>query len=105
MINNAITPLEETDAINSLATTVSQKQDTLVSGSNIKTVNGVSLLGSGDVTITSAVAWGFITGDISNQTDLHNEIESIMNRFQVVNELPANPDPDTFYFIPVQGGD
>lgn len=32
-------------------TEVGKKQDTLVSGTNIKTVNGASLLGSGDVTI------------------------------------------------------
>lgn len=42
--------------ISSLATTtqVSAKQDTLVSGTNIKTVNGNSLLGSGDLTIAGS---------------------------------------------------
>lgn len=34
----------------SLASALSGKQDTLVSGTNIKTVNGASILGSGDVT-------------------------------------------------------
>ena len=32
---------------------VSGKQDTLVSGTNIKTINGTSILGSGDITISS----------------------------------------------------
>lgn len=46
------------------------KQDTLVSGTNIKTVNGGSLLGSGDVSITASATWGGITGTISTQDDL-----------------------------------
>lgn len=42
-----------TGAITGLATTsqVGAKQDTLVSGTNIKTINGNSILGSGDLTI------------------------------------------------------
>lgn len=34
---------------------VSQKQDSLVSGTSIKTINGVSLLGSGDIEVQDAV--------------------------------------------------
>lgn len=43
-----------TEFINSLRTVPdldSSKQDTLESGVNIKTVNGVSIIGSGDITI------------------------------------------------------
>lgn len=43
--------------------TTSSKQDTLVSGTNIKTINGNSLLGSGDLTITggsSSVSVGLV---------------------------------------------
>lgn len=36
-------------------TAVSTKQDTLVSGTDIKTVNGESILGSGDITIASSI--------------------------------------------------
>lgn len=36
------------------ASTVSGKQDTLVSGTNIKTINGQSILGSGDITISGS---------------------------------------------------
>ena len=46
------------------------KQAQLVSGTNIKTVNGNSLLGSGDITISGGVAWGNITGTLTDQTDL-----------------------------------
>jgi hypothetical protein len=43
-----------TDAISDIAE-IDNKQDLLVSGTNIKTVNGTSLLGSGDISISSGV--------------------------------------------------
>ena len=45
--------LKEHQDISNLATKseLATKQDTLVSGTNIKTINGTSLLGSGDITI------------------------------------------------------
>lgn len=47
------------------------KQDTLVSGTNIKTINGTSVLGSGDLTVSaSGATWGSITGTLSAQSDL-----------------------------------
>lgn len=55
-------------------TTVNGKQATLVSATNIKTVNGNNLLGSGDVSISSAVAWGGVTGTLGDQTDLINAL-------------------------------
>lgn len=48
------------DSGNSISTMWNTKQETLVSGSNIKTVNGTSLLGSGDLAVVSVDA-----GDIS----------------------------------------
>jgi hypothetical protein len=56
-------------------TALNAKQDTLVSGTNIKTVNSQSLLGSGDISISSSVAWGGITGTLSSQTDLQSELD------------------------------
>ena len=53
-----------------------QYQAPLVSGTNIKTVNGNSLLGSGNVSITASVAWGGITGDIASQGDLYSAIDA-----------------------------
>lgn len=41
---------------------LANKQDTLVSGTNIKTINGSSVLGSGDLTIGAAVT---LTGDVT----------------------------------------
>lgn len=57
--------------ITDLITTVNGKQDTLVSATNIKTVNGSSLLGSGDLSISGSGAdWGDIGGTLADQVDL-----------------------------------
>jgi hypothetical protein len=51
------------------------KQDTLVSGDNIKTINGASVLGSGDLTVSgSGASWGNITGTLSSQSDLQTAL-------------------------------
>jgi hypothetical protein len=42
------------DNVNETKAAVNSKQDTLVSGTNIKTINSVSVLGSGDITISGA---------------------------------------------------
>ena len=47
-----------------LASALSAKQDTLVSGTNIKTLNGSNILGSGDLVVSSSIADGD-KGDIT----------------------------------------
>jgi hypothetical protein len=56
-------------------TALDAKQATLVSGTNIKTINSTSILGSGNISISSAVAWGGITGTLSDQTDLQTALD------------------------------
>ena len=63
--------------VTGLSTALSAKQDTLVSGTSIKTVNGNSLLGSGDLVISGgggSTVWGGITGTLSSQTDLNTAL-------------------------------
>ena len=55
------------------------KQDTLVSGVTIKTINGNSVLGSGNLTVGGSVAWGSITGTLSDQTDLQTALNAKQN--------------------------
>jgi len=87
---------------------LSGKQNTLVSGTNIKslTVDGVekSLLGSGTIEVGSSSgggAWGEITGDIQDQTDLQAEFQDIRevaegkNRSIVVSYTQTAPTNDT----------
>lgn len=94
-ITGAVSPIEEAEKINELVdgvnaaavasdveTSLSAKQDTLVSGTNIKTVNNNSLLGNGDLTI--ATAWGDIGGTLSNQTDLATGLADAANNVYTV---------------------
>jgi len=54
---------------------IDSKQDDLISGTNIKTINGASVLGSGDLVVSgSGAAWGGITGTLSSQTDLQTAL-------------------------------
>lgn len=55
-------------AITGLQTALNNKQDTLVSATNIKTINGTSLLGSGDLVISS----GGTPGGVSGQVQFNN---------------------------------
>jgi hypothetical protein len=63
-----------------LQTTLNGKQDTLVSATNIKTINGSSVLGSGDLVVSgSGASWGSITGTLSSQTDLQTALDGKVN--------------------------
>jgi hypothetical protein len=64
-------------SVTNLTTDLSGKQATLVSGTNIKTVNGTTLLGSGDLVISagSVSDWGDIGGTLSDQTDLQAALD------------------------------
>lgn len=73
---SSISPTILLDSTGALRTTVNTKQETLVSATNIKTVNGSSLLGSGDIAISGTAAWGSVTGTLSNQTDLQNALNA-----------------------------
>jgi hypothetical protein len=50
-------------------------QETLISGTNIKTINSESILGSGDISISGGEAsWGDINGTLSDQADLQTAL-------------------------------
>lgn len=52
------------------------KQDSLISGTNIKTINGESILGGGNIEITSE-------GPSYDDTELRNEVEKMVNKDNV----------------------
>lgn len=60
---------------------LSTKQDTLISGENIKTINGNSLLGSGDITITGS-------GDV--------DLSNYYNKVEVDGKLDTKLDTSTY---------
>lgn len=49
---------------------ISGKQDKLVSGTNIKTINGTSILGSGDITISGGATEEYVDNAIANAITL-----------------------------------
>lgn len=86
--------------IQSISGDVDNKQDVLVSGTNIKTINNESLLGSGNITITSqtitidselssastnAVANSAITAALSGKCDVDGNLSPIASRSRETN--------------------
>lgn len=71
-------PSGSTPAVETVETfiTTGGGQATLVSGTNIKTINGASVLGSGNLTVSGSAAWGGITGTLSDQTDLQTALNA-----------------------------
>lgn len=70
-------PFTVEDDVEWLLIIVPEKQDELVSGENIKTINGESILGSGNIVISGGGGtWGSITGTLSAQLDLQFALDS-----------------------------
>lgn len=76
-----------------IQTQLSNKQETLVSGTNIKTVNGSTVLGSGDLTIDTGA-----NADLSNLSSTGEA--KIKSNIQLVDALPAQPETGVLYCIP-----
>lgn len=70
-------------------------QPTLVSGTNIKSINGNTLLGSGDLTISSSATWGSITGTLSSQTDLNTALNARVNKTTTISINGISKDLST----------
>ena len=67
--DNIITSISTAiEAVFAKKTDLNSKQDTLVSGTNIKTVNNTSLLGSGNITISGGAD---ITQSVNNGDTTH----------------------------------
>ena len=73
-----------------LNTNLSQKQDKLVSGTNIKTINGQSLLGNGNIEITSSGGSG------TNFSVLYDEVNEKLTITSVTeNNIVYNEDTES----------
>ena len=100
--------VQETPTDNKHATSkayVDKKQDKLVSGTNIKTINNISLLGSGNIDIQGGsgdAEWGSIGGNIADQTDLQDEFQEVREiatgrtRSAIISYLKEAPTEQTF---------
>lgn len=75
------------DEVDAAKKAVSNKQDKLVSGTNIKTINGESILGSGDIdvsqkevcVIADAAEDGLTNEQMNNNSDAYDEIAKALN--------------------------
>ena len=86
----------QTDLQNAL----NAKQDTLVSGTNIKTINGNSILGSGDLTITGGIPKGTAAGTDTYTTTIsgitaYNDGDAYLIRFTNGNTTNATLNINT----------
>jgi len=67
---------QDISTVTGLQTALDGKQAALVSATNIKTINGASVLGSGDLVVSGSAAWGSVTGTLSSQTDLQTALNA-----------------------------
>ena len=70
--------------------TFNSKQDALVSGTNIKTINGATVLGSGDLTVSGTVT-GFWAASVDKLTGTQaSSVTGLANVTQLVEAMVAN---------------
>lgn len=74
------TVAENGEKIDSLDKEMATKQDTLISGTNIKTINNESLLGEGNITIDATIPTLVITESSILSGDFDKVLEAINNR-------------------------
>lgn len=70
---------------------LSTKQDTLVSGENIKTINGTSILGSGNLEISSGVTYTAGDGIVIDENNVISTIDSGPTGTNNYNNLSNKP--------------
>lgn len=85
---------EDGNKIDALDKEMATKQDTLVSGTNIKTINNESLLGEGNIEIESGSDIPFLF--INSSTHLSGDFAAVKNAI-------ANKTPFEFYYVSILG--
>lgn len=104
-IDNTVNNLTNYMLTTDINTALGNKQDTLISGTNIKTINNNSLLGSGDITISGGTPTDVQingTSIVSNNTAniiTESAYNSSTNKIATINDLPQrniiNAKPST----------
>lgn len=85
---------EDGDKIDSLDKEMATKQDLLVSGTNIKTINSQSLLGEGNIEIGSVFNIPFL---------FINSVTHLSGNFAAVKKAIANNTPFGLYYVSILG--
>ena len=91
----------EIDDIDGLSEALDDKQDTLTSGTNIKTINGNSILGSGDLTINNSASSYLVTpGDQrSVATTPNTYVNKLIFQGLKTNTVINSPSSDTYSYL------
>lgn len=84
MVNKLTLPAKANDVQSKVNELVDNKQDTLVSGTNIKTINNTSILGSGNISISTGGT--YTEGD---GIDITNGVISVDNTVALKTDLPT----------------
>lgn len=74
MVSKLTFPTTQNQVLGKINEIIDDKQDNLVSGTNIKTINGNSLLGGGDMTISGGGSYAAGDG-----IDITNDVISVSN--------------------------
>jgi hypothetical protein len=78
-------------AINKIVGNIANKQDTLVSGTNIKTINGSTILGSGDLTVSGTSIEVLNTATLgSTQNNYSTGMSTSKNILTILNIIPSS---------------
>lgn len=64
MVNKITTPPTTSELIGTVNEIIDDKQDTLVSGTNIKTINNTSILGSGNIEVGGSDVEAFTAAEV-----------------------------------------
>jgi len=103
---NTVHTHSESDVTN-LVSDLAAKQISLVSGTNIKTINGVTILGSGDISTATSAVWGGITGTLSAQSDIQAALNGKQNVFQItvsgLRAFATTPSTTQLYYVTDRG--
>ena len=83
--------------MNEIKTAVNSKQDELVSGTSIKTINNTSLLGSGNIAVGGVVhdTYSASTSEAYSCNYVNNINANVINNTNAINELKS-PGPDNY---------
>lgn len=96
----SITELNYCDGVTSdIQTQLNGKQDALISGTNIKTINNTTILGSGDID-TKSIAVNTLSGTAITLTD--NSVNTLTPTGNTTFTLPTVTDTTVFHQILVQ---
>src|SRR5574344_2758065 len=77
------------EAINALTVNVTQKQDALISGTNIKTINSTPILGEGDIVIAASVAADSELSDTSENPIQNKVVSAALKSKLTVSDLTS----------------